>query len=65
MNNGISGATENEHFVVAHVIGGVHVPEQRPRGHQRLKSRHGLQRRGLHTRRQPGDIATRTREGNW
>ena len=40
MNNGISGATENEDFVVAHVIGGVHVPEQRPRGHQCLKGRH-------------------------
>lgn len=64
MYHGVLLSAEDEHFVVTHVVGGVHVTKQCPRGNQGLECGHRLQRRELHTRGQSRQTTPRAGEGH-
>lgn len=65
MYHGVLFSAEDEHFVETHVIGGVHVTKQRPRGNQGLECGHRLQGRDLHTRGQSRQTTPRAGEGHY
>lgn len=65
MYHGVLLSAEDEHFVVTHVVGGVHVPKQCPRANQGRECGNWLQGRDLHTRGQSRKTTPRAGEGHF